>query len=68
MSNPTSLTDSVLFGKNLLFYIIETVNLSQRTRELTIEFLSSRLNVKPYNKLSKEAGDFKDLCDEHIYT
>jgi len=33
----------------------------KKTRELTIKFLSSRLNLKPYNKLSKEVDNFKDL-------
>jgi len=58
----------VLFSKNLLFYIIKIVNLSQRTREFIIEFFSSGLNIKPYNKLSKEVKDFKDSEDEYIYT
>jgi len=30
-------------------------------KKLTIKILSSRLNLKLYNKLSKKAGDFKDL-------
>ena len=38
------------------------------SRELTLKFFSSRLNIKPYNKLSKEVKDFKDLCDKRIYT
>jgi len=38
------------------------------SRELTIKFLSSRLNIKPYNKLSKEVEDFKDLENKYIYT
>ena len=36
-------------------------NLIKGTRELIIKFLSSKLNIRPYNKLSKEVGDFKDL-------
>ena len=36
--------------------------------ELTLKFLSSRLNVRPYNKLSKEVNDFKSLYDKHTYT
>jgi len=38
------------------------------SRELIVEFFSSRLNIRPYNKLSKEAGDFEDLYNEYIYT
>ena len=30
-------------------------------KKLTFKFLSSRLNLKLYNKLSKEVKDFKDL-------
>ena len=38
----------------LLFY-------GKTIKKLTIKFLSSRLNLRFYNKLSKEIGDFKDL-------
>ena len=37
-------------------------------RKLTLKFFSSRLNLRPYNKLSKEVEDFKGLCKGHIYT
>jgi len=30
-------------------------------KRLTIKFFSGILNIKPYNKLSKEVKDFKDL-------
>jgi len=43
-------------------------NLVKGARELIIKFLSSRLNIRPYDKLSKEVEDFKDLWDEYIYT
>jgi len=35
------------------------LSLGKKTiKELTIKLISSRLNVKSYNKLSKEVGDF----------
>jgi len=30
------------------------------SRELTLEFCSGRLNIRPYNKLDKEVVDFKE--------
>jgi len=30
-------------------------------RKFTLKLLNSKLNLKFYNKLSKEAGDFRDL-------
>ena len=36
-------------------------------KEFTFKFLSSRLNLRFYNKLSKEIGDFKDLENKYIY-
>ena len=44
----------------LLFY-------DKMTKKLTLKFLSSRLNLNFYSKLSKEVEDFKDSCDKHIY-
>jgi len=49
-------------------YILKTVNLIKSIRELIIKFLNSKLNIRLYNKLSKEVEDFKDLEDEYIYT
>jgi len=36
--------------------------------QLTLKPISLRLNIKLYNKLSKEVEDFKDYKDEYIYT
>jgi len=68
IGGPIGVANPILFSENFLFRIIKVVNLSQHTRELTIKFLSGRLNIRLYNKLSKEVGDFKDLEDEYIYT
>jgi len=38
------------------------------SRELTFKLFSSKLNIRPYNKLSKEVEDFKDYKDKCIYT
>jgi len=35
---------------------------------ITFKLFSLRLNIRLYNKLSKEVGDFKDLGDKYIYT
>ena len=48
--------------------ILKTTNLIKSVCKLIIKPLSSELNIRPYNKLSKKAEDFKDLCGEHMYT
>ena len=35
--------------------------------KLLFKLFSSKLNLKFYNRLSKEIEDFKDLEDEYIY-
>jgi len=59
---------SKLLSTSRVLGSIKTLNLSQGAREFTIKFHSSRLNIKPYDKLSKEVGDFRDSEDEYIYT
>jgi len=59
--------DPVFLNKNMFFISIKIINLNKSDGQLTIKFLSSRLNIRPYNKLNKEVGDFRDLCDEYIY-
>jgi len=44
------------------------LSLRERKDEITLKMLGLKLNIKLYNKLSNEAEDFKDLCDEYIYT
>ena len=43
------------------------MNFSKGSRQLTIKFLSNRLNIKPYNRLNKEVIDFKE-CKEELIT
>jgi len=47
---------------------LKAVNFIKGAYKLIIKFFSSRLNIRFYNKLSKEVKDFKDLEDECIYT
>ena len=63
-----SLISGALFSISKIFNRTKTLNLSKSLRQFLIKFLSSRLNARLYNKLSKETGDFKDLGDGHIYT
>jgi len=44
----------------LLFY-------DKTIKKFIIKFLSGRLNLKPYSRLSKEVKDFKNLWDKYIY-
>ena len=53
---------------SLILSLIGIIKLFQGGSKLTIKFLSSRLNIRPYNKLSKEVDDFKDYGDKYIYT
>jgi len=62
------LTSSELLSMSGVLGGIKTLNLSQGVREFIIKFYSSRLNIRPYDKLSKEVEDFRDLEDEYIYT
>jgi len=50
-----------------LFYFIEVIKFLKSKGNFIIKFYGSRLNIRLYNKLSKKAGDFKDLEDECIY-
>jgi len=45
-----------------------SLSLRKRKGEIFLKTLSLKLNIRLYNKLSKEVGDFKDLEDERIYT
>ena len=40
-----------------MVFVLETTNLAQGTRELSVKFYSSRLNTRPYNKLLRELKD-----------
>ena len=44
------------------------LELRKSKRQLALKPIGLRLNVRPYNKLSKEADDFKGYEDEYIYT
>jgi len=37
------------------------LSLRERKGEVTLKMFSFRLNIKPYNRLSKETEDFRDL-------
>jgi len=63
-----SFINLVFLNKNIFLISIKIINLSESNRQLTIKFLSGRLNIKLYNKLSKEIKDFKDLYNKYIYT
>jgi len=62
------LIGSALFSISKILNEVKILDLSQSLRQFFIKFLSSKLNIRFYNKLSKEAEDFKDLCDKYIYT
>jgi len=49
----------------MLFVSIKTVDLSKSNRQFIIKPLSSRLNIRPYNRLDKEVVDFKE-CKEGL--
>jgi len=53
-------------GASQLFRAL--LSLRKRKGETTFKTLSLRLNIRPYNKLSKEVEDFEDLCDKYMYT
>jgi len=36
------------------------------SQKLTVEFLSNKLNIKPYNKLDKKVIDFKETKDRLV--
>jgi len=49
-----------LLSKDLIFFITKLTNIIKSRGELIFKFFSSRLNTRPYNKLSKKVGDYKD--------
>jgi len=67
VSNLISFINPILLSKNSLFNNIKAVNLYKSTSKITIKFLSSRLNIRPYNKLDKEVIDFRE-CKEGLVT
>jgi len=44
-----------------MLFIIEALKINTSFYKLPFKFLNSRLNLKPYNKLSKEIEDFRYL-------
>jgi len=50
-----------------LFCFTKIIKFLKGKDNFTIKLISSKLNTRPYNRLSKEAGDFKDSQDERIY-
>jgi len=59
---------SLLSRKSASWLFRIFLSLKERKGEITLKTLGLRLNIRPYNKLSKEVGDFKDLEDKYIYT
>ena len=55
-----STTKTQKLNQSAILLITQQLKIITSSQELTLKFLSSRLNVKPYNKLSKKVGDFKD--------
>jgi len=51
----------VFLSKNTFLISIKIIDLSKSDGQLIIKPFSGRLNIKLYNKLSKEAEDFRDL-------
>ena len=44
----------------MLLISVEIINLGKGNRQLAIKLFSSRLNIKPYNKLDKGVVDFRE--------
>jgi len=57
-----------LFFIYAVILIIKAPQFKISLKELFFKFISFKLNIKLYNKLSKKTGDFKDLEDKYIYT
>jgi len=59
---------SLLSRKSAGRFLKTPLSLRECENKITFKALSLRLNIRPYDKLSKEVGDFKDLGDKYIYT
>jgi len=46
--------------KDTTLLIIKTLKISTSLYKLPLKLFNSKLNLKPYNKLSKEVDNFKD--------
>jgi len=58
---------SLLSRKGISKLLKISLSLKERKSKVTFKIFSLRLNIRLYNKLSKEVGDFKDSEDGHIY-
>jgi len=67
MGSSMSLTNPILLSQNTLLISMKTMDLSKSNRQLTIKLLSSRLNMRPYDRLDKEVIDFRE-CKEGLAT
>ena len=45
----------------VIILITKIIKLRTSLREVSLKPISLRLNIRPYNKLSEEVEDFKDL-------
>jgi len=61
------LKSPLLSLSSLIFSFIKTIKLFQSDSKFTIKLFSSRLNIKPYNRLDKEVVGFKE-CKEGLIT
>ena len=50
----------LLSNYNFLLFFINIIKLNKSNWQLAIKFFNNKLNIKLYNKLSKEIKDFKD--------
>ena len=62
-----SLMNPILLSQNALLISMKMIDLSKGNRQLAIKLLSSRLNIRPYNRLDKEVIDFRE-CKEGLIT
>jgi len=62
------LKNKLLCLKSLIYLIIRIIKIIKRRYKGSIKIYSLKLNMKPYNKLSKEVEDFRDLYNKYIYT
>jgi len=53
-------TLTIKFSQSTVLSILQILKFITNSYELTVEFLSSRLNMKLYNRLDKEVADFKE--------
>ena len=73
MSHKTSIKElrfliikTVEFKKGTVLLILQRLQFITSSQELVIQFLSNKLNTRPYNKLNKEVTDFTECKEEPV--